>query len=98
MENVNGRSEMVIFVRPQQMDMTEPQARQCNYKAGNAETRPTIVVPAGTWQAARPVGAYTLAGCTVGPGFEFADFSLAVDWPEIVAKIANAGPDLARFI
>ena len=62
------------------------------------ETRPTIVVPAGTWQAARPVGAYTLAGCTVGPGFEFADFSLAVDWPEIVAKIANAGPDLARFI
>src|SRR3989442_921644 len=41
------------------------------------ETRPTIVVPAGTWQAARTTGAYTLGGCTVGPGFEFADFSLA---------------------
>jgi len=62
------------------------------------ETRPTIVVPAGTWQAARTLGAYTLAGCTVGAGFEFADFSLAVDWPEIVTKIARAGPDLARFI
>jgi len=62
------------------------------------ETRPTIVVPAGTWQAARTTGAYTLGGCTVGPGFEFADFSLAVDWPEIAAKIASAGPDLARFI
>jgi len=62
------------------------------------ETRPTIVVPAGTWQAARTTGAYTLGGCTVGPGFEFADFSLAVDWPEIAARIANAGPDLARFI
>ncbi len=62
------------------------------------ETRPTIVVPAGTWQAARSTGAYTLGGCTVGPGFEFADFSLAVDWPEITAKIASAGPDLARFI
>jgi predicted cupin superfamily sugar epimerase len=62
------------------------------------ETRPTIVVPAGTWQAARSMGAYTLAGCTVGPGFEFADFVLAADWPEIAARIADAGPDLARYI
>jgi predicted cupin superfamily sugar epimerase len=62
------------------------------------ETRPTVIVPAGTWQAARTTGAYTLAGCTVGPGFEFADFSLAVDWPEIATKIADAGSDLARFI
>jgi hypothetical protein len=62
------------------------------------ETRPAIVVPAGTWQAARTVGAYTLGGCTVGPGFDFADFSLAVDWPEIAMRIANAGQDLARFI
>src|ERR1043165_795705 len=57
-----------------------------------------VVVPAGTWQAARSTGAYSLGGCTVGPGFEFADFSLAVDWPEVAAKIASAGPDLARFI
>lgn len=62
------------------------------------ETRPTVVVPGGTWQAARTTGAYTLSACTVGPGFEFADFSLAADWPEIAGKIANAGPDLARFI
>lgn len=62
------------------------------------ETRPTVVVPAGTWQAARSTGAFTLCGCTVAPGFEFADFSLAVDWPEIAAKIAHAGPDLAKFI
>ena len=62
------------------------------------ETRPTVVVPAGTWQAARTTGAYTLSACTVGPGFEFADFSLAADWPEIASKIAKSGPDLARFI
>jgi predicted cupin superfamily sugar epimerase len=62
------------------------------------ETRPTIVVPAGTWQAARPLGAYTLAGCSVGPGFDFADFALARDWPDIATRIANAGPDLAGFI
>ena len=37
---------------------------------------PQIVVPAGTWQAARPLGEHALVGCTVAPGFEFADFSL----------------------
>jgi predicted cupin superfamily sugar epimerase len=34
------------------------------------------VIRAGEWQAARPLGAYTLVGCTVGPGFEFADFEM----------------------
>lgn len=62
------------------------------------QTTPTIVVPGGTWQAARTTGAYTLVACTVGPGFEFADFALAVDRPEIATRIANAAPDLARFI
>lgn len=62
------------------------------------ETRPTFVVPAGTWQAARTTGDYTLVACTVGPGFEYADFSLAVDAPDVAAKIASAEPDLAKFI
>lgn len=35
------------------------------------------VVPAGTWQAARPLGAWTLVGCIVTPAFEFAGFELA---------------------
>src|SRR5262245_976921 len=35
--------------------------------------RPQLVVPAGVLQAARPVGErYTLCGCTVAPGFDFA--------------------------
>jgi len=34
------------------------------------------VVPAGCWQAARTMGAFSLVGCTVGPGFEFADFEM----------------------
>jgi predicted cupin superfamily sugar epimerase len=41
--------------------------------------RPQVVVPAGAWQTARSLGAYTLAGCTVAPGFEFAGFQLAPD-------------------
>ncbi len=62
------------------------------------ETRPTVIVPGQTWQAARTTGAYTLCACSVGPGFEFADFSLAIDWPDVAERIAAAGPELARFI
>lgn len=38
---------------------------------------PQIVVPPGAWQAARPLGDYTLVGCTVAPGFEFSKFEMA---------------------
>ena len=38
--------------------------------------RPVAVVPARHWQVARTTGEYTLVGCTVGPGFDFADFRL----------------------
>jgi hypothetical protein len=42
-----------------------------------AGQRPQIVVPAGAWQMAASRGAYTLVGCTVAPGFEFAGFEMA---------------------
>ena len=38
---------------------------------------PQIIVPSHHWQMARPTGAWTLAGCTVSPGFDFAHFDLA---------------------
>ena len=38
---------------------------------------PQLVVPANHWQAAESLGAWTLVGCTVAPGFEFARFELA---------------------
>ena len=37
------------------------------------------VVPGGHWQSARTLGTYTLVGCSVGPGFDFADFVMARD-------------------
>jgi len=37
---------------------------------------PQLVVEADHWQAARSTGDYTLVGCTVSPGFEFAGFEL----------------------
>ena len=42
-----------------------------------AGERPQIVVPAGAWQAARPLGAWALVGCIVTPAFEFDGFRLA---------------------
>jgi predicted cupin superfamily sugar epimerase len=42
-----------------------------------AGERPQLVVPAHAWQAARPLGAWTLVGCTVVPGFDFTGFELA---------------------
>jgi len=38
---------------------------------------PQAVVPAQAWQAAESSGDWTLVGCTVAPGFEFAKFELA---------------------
>jgi predicted cupin superfamily sugar epimerase len=38
-----------------------------------------VVVPAGAWQATRPLGAWTLVGCIVAPAFEFEGFELAPD-------------------
>lgn len=46
-----------------------------------AGERPQAVVEAGHWQSAEPLGAWTLVGCTVAPGFEFASFEMApADW------------------
>lgn len=42
-----------------------------------AGQRPQLVVPAGHWQTATSLGAWTLVGCTVAPGFDFAGFELA---------------------
>lgn len=49
-------------------------------RVGDAErdgATPHGVVPAGWWQAARSLGAWTLVGCIVMPAFDFAGFELA---------------------
>ena len=46
-----------------------------------AGERPQVVVPTHHWQAAESLGDWTLVGCTVAPGFDFAGFELAPkDW------------------
>ena len=52
------------------------------------------LAPRGHWFGARPIGSeFSLAGCTMAPGFEFADFELARrselldEFPELSAEI-----------
>ena len=60
--------------------------------------QPVAVVPAGWWQAARSTGGYTLAGCTVGPGFDFSDFALAADAPAVAAELKKVHPSIAGLL
>jgi hypothetical protein len=51
------------------------------------------VAPADWWQAARSRGAYSLVGCTVAPGFEYADFAFLRDDPDRLALLAALGSE-----
>jgi hypothetical protein len=46
-----------------------------------AGEEPQVVVRAGAWQSARPLGGWALVGCIVAPAFRFEGFELAPpDW------------------
>jgi predicted cupin superfamily sugar epimerase len=59
--------------------------------------RPQVVVPRGVWQGSRiaPGGSWALLGCTVSPGFDFADYEAAMrddlcaGWPEFTDLIGE---------
>ena len=63
-----------------------------------AGERPQLVIPAGTWFAAElaPGVAHCLFGCTVAPGFDFADFDLATG-PELAARYPSFADRIARM-
>lgn len=54
---------------------------------------PSHVVPSGMWQAARTTGTHSLAGCTVGPGFDFADFELIDPDGPLTEAVRQRGGD-----
>jgi predicted cupin superfamily sugar epimerase len=62
-----------------------------------AAQRPVWTVPGGWWQAARSTGAYTLVGCTVGPGFDYSDFAFAADHPA-AARALGGHPALGELL
>ncbi|HTA18909.1 MAG TPA: cupin domain-containing protein [Polyangia bacterium] len=63
-----------------------------------AGERPQIVIPSGTWFAVElAIGAtHCLFGCTVAPGFDFADFELA-QGPELAARFPAHAARIARM-
>ena len=63
----------------------------------SANTHPACVVPSGCWQAARPLGEYSLMGCTVAPGFEFQDFEMLSEASAVLAHITSLGATLAEL-
>jgi predicted cupin superfamily sugar epimerase len=54
-----------------------------------------FVVPAGAWFASEPAphSSFTLVGCTVAPGFDFADFEMAD-----AAKLVRAFPQHRQLV
>jgi len=65
---------------------------------GAGADAPVHTTAAGVWQAARPLADYALMGCTVGPGFDFADFRLLADDAERAAEVQATWPAVAEFI
>jgi len=85
---------------PVEMLLLYPDARSAALTLGPdlaAGQRPQILVPAGVWQGERMVegGRLALFGCTVTPGFDFADYEsgsyseLAAKWPAEAERIRN---------
>jgi predicted cupin superfamily sugar epimerase len=65
---------------PLELSMAPPEGNASVLRLGarlEAGERPQAVVPPGQWQSARSLGAWTLVGCTVAPGFLFETFELA---------------------
>jgi predicted cupin superfamily sugar epimerase len=63
-----------------------------------AGERPQLVIPAGTWFAVELAAGspHCLFGCTVAPGFDFADFELA-EGPELAARYPAHAARIARM-
>lgn len=61
---------------------------------------PQLVVPGGVWQGTRLVGetGFALLGCTVAPGFDYADYTsatraeLVAKWPAFAKQIEELTP------
>lgn len=63
-----------------------------------AGRRPRHVVPAQWWQAAETLGDFAYVGATVGPGFDFADFSFGRDDAALCQALRQHAPTQRRLL
>lgn len=83
------------------LELNELARELTRHRLGTVDARvhaPVHTIPAGRWQAARPLANYALVGCTVGPGFDFADFRMLSDEPELAAFVRRKWPQVADLI
>ena len=64
----------------------------------SSNAQPVCVVPARCWQATRPLGEYSLVGCTVGPGFDFQDLEMISEGSATLAHIRSLRVTLADLV
>ena len=62
------------------------------------KAQPIHTIPANHWQAATSKGAFTLVGCSVGPGFEYTDFTLLADDAKLAEAVREKFPAVATFL
>lgn len=55
-------------------------------------------IKSNTWQAARTIGDYSLAGCTVAPGFDYSDLKFLKDDAIAGAAILKKYPGFAHLV
>ena len=78
-----GRQDVIAGLHagaPLELEIAHEDGRRETVRLGSdlsSGERPQAIVPAQAWQAAQSLGDWTLCGCTVAPGFEFARFELA---------------------
>jgi predicted cupin superfamily sugar epimerase len=85
---------------PLRLSMMPPELDRIEVvELGAASSTLRHVVPAHWWQAAEPLADFAYVGATVGPGFDFVDFSLGRDAVvEVRDAIARLRPELLRLI
>ncbi|MHC4885124.1 MAG: cupin domain-containing protein [Planctomycetota bacterium] len=66
--------------------------------SGVTPPRYQYCISGGLWQAARPLGAYSLVGCTVAPGFDFADFTFLTEGSELHSQLQTNHPELIALL
>ncbi|WP_420334706.1 cupin domain-containing protein [Roseibium sp.] len=74
---------------PLELSISTDGVQREDLRLGNnlaAGERPQGIVPRDGWQQARSLGAWTLVGCTVAPGFQFEGFEMAPDGWEPTAQ------------
>jgi hypothetical protein len=69
----HGGASLALTLSP---DGRQTRSHRLGMDIAGGET-PQGIVPAGWWQAARSLGAWSLVTCVVAPAFEFSSFELA---------------------